>query len=265
MLPFTADVLFASVEAYNRSLWPLHLLAVLLALAAIALTLRPMPHGNRAIAAVLAASWLSTGTGWFYVHFATIDFVAPLYALLFVLEGLLIAWAGLVRDGVAFRFRADLSGWTGLALALAALVGCALADGLAGPGWPGIRLVGLAPGPTAVFTLGFLLLTERRTPLRLAVVPLLWMLVAGATGWVLGIPQDQALPLAGLCGFALIVRRNRRQLAGERRGSAGPGREQDRRQPQRGLGHRGHDRDPDQHQEEERDRGARDPADRVSR
>ena len=214
MLPFTADVLFASVAVYNRSQWPIHLLAFLLALAAIALTLRPVPHGDRAIAAILTAAWLWTGIGWFYVHFATIDFSAPLYAALFVLEGLLLAWTGLVRDGISFRFRADLSGWTGLALAAAALVGYPLADALAGPGWPGVRLVGLAPGPTAVFTLGLLLLAEGRTPLRLAVLPLLWTLVAGATGWVLGIPQDQALPLAGLGGVALIIWRNWREPRG---------------------------------------------------
>jgi hypothetical protein len=208
MLPFTADVLSGSLQAYNRGLWPLHLLAVLLALATIVLTLRPVRHGDRAIAAVLAAAWIWVGIGWFYLHFATIDFAAPLYAAFFVLEGLLVAWAGLVGRPIAFRFRADLCGWTGLALALGALAGYPLADGLTGPGWPSIRLVGLAPGPTTAFTLGLLLLVEGRTPLRLAVVPLLWTLVAGATGWVLGIPQDQALALAGVGGFALILWHN---------------------------------------------------------
>jgi Family of unknown function (DUF6064) len=145
MLPFTADVLSASLQAYNRGLWPLHLLALLLALATIVLTFRPAPHGDRAVAALLAAAWIWVGIGWFYLHLATIDFAAPLYAAFFVLEGLLIAWAGLVRSPIAFRFRADLYGWTGLALALTAVAGYPLADGLTGPGWPSVRLVGLAP------------------------------------------------------------------------------------------------------------------------
>ena len=189
MLPFTADVLSASLQAYNRGLWPLHFLAVLLALATIVLTLRPVPHGHRAVAALLAAAWIWVGIGWFYLHFATIDFAAPLYAAFFVLEGLLIAWAGLVRRLIAFRFRADLCGWTGLALALAALAGYPLADGLTGPDWPSIRVVGSRPARPRPSPWGLLLLVEGRTPLRLAVVPLLWTLVAGATGWVLGTPQ----------------------------------------------------------------------------
>ena len=85
-----------------------------------------------------------------------------------------------------------------------------LAD-LSGHGWPSLRVAGLAPDPTAAFTLGLLLLTRGRTPVHLAVIPLLWIVVAGATAWILAIPQDLALPLAGLCGFALVLWKNRRQ------------------------------------------------------
>ena len=72
-------------------------------------------------------------------------------------------------------------------------------------------MVGLAPGPTAVFTLGLLLLTARPHAAPPRVIPLLWTLVAGATAWILAIPQDLALPVAGLGGFALILWKNRRQ------------------------------------------------------
>ena len=72
-------------------------------------------------------------------------------------------------------------------------------------------VVGLAPGPTAVFTLGMLLLTAGRTPLHLAIMPLLWTLVAGATAWILSIPQDLALPIVGVGAFALILWKNRQQ------------------------------------------------------
>jgi len=117
---------------------------------------------------------------------------------------------GVVRGRLAFRFRPNLPGWAGLTLALAALIAWPLADGL-GHGWHSVRLVGLAPGATAVFTLGLLLLTDRRTPFHLTIIPLLWTLIAGATAWILAIPQDLALPVAGLGAFALILWKNRRQ------------------------------------------------------
>lgn len=211
MLPFTADILFASFEQYNRALWPLPILAVALGLAVILLTLRPVWNGDRTIGALLAAAWLWIGVGYHFLHFAMIDFAAPVYGVFFIVQGLLFAWTGLARGRLAFHFGADLIGWCGLALALAAALAWPLADGLLGDRWQSARVVGLAPGPTAAFTLGMLLLSAGRTPLQLALIPLLWTLVAGATAWVLTIPQDLALPAAGLCVLALILGKNRRQ------------------------------------------------------
>jgi Family of unknown function (DUF6064) len=214
MLPFTADVLFSSFEAYNRALWPLPILAFVLALAAILLTLIPVRGGDRTIGALLAAAWLWVGLRYHIMHHAAIDFSAPLYGVFFVFQGLLLAWTGAVRGKLAFRFRADLPSWVGLLLALAATVAWPLADGLISAGLPSVRLVGLTPTPTAVFALGLLLLIDGRTPLYLAVIPLLWTLVGGATAWVLAIPQDLFLPLAGLAALVLILWKNRRQNHG---------------------------------------------------
>ena len=199
MLPFTAEILFSSFAQYNRALWPLPILALALALAVVLLTLRPGRHGGRAIGALLALAWLWIGVGYHFLHFAALDFAAPVYGVLFVLQGLLLAWTGVVRGRLAFRFGADL-----------AAIAWPLSDVLFGHGWQSARVVGLAPGATAAFTLGMLLLTTGRTPLHLAVIPLLWTLVAGARAWILGIPQDLALPVAGVAGFALILWENRR-------------------------------------------------------
>jgi hypothetical protein len=209
MLPYTADVLFSSFAAYNRALWPLPILAVVLALGVILLTLRPVRGGDRAIGALVTLAWLWIGGGYHFLHLAALDFAAPAYGAFFVLEGLLFGWVVVVRR-LAFRFVADLFGWAGLALMIAATLAWPLAD-LSGHGWQSLRLAGLAPGPTAAFTLGLLLLSEGRAPLHLAIIPLLWTLVAGATAWVLAIPQDLPLPVAGLGAFALILWKNRRQ------------------------------------------------------
>ena len=210
MLPFTADILFATFAQQNRELWPAPLLVPVLAIAALLLTLRPVPGGGRVVSTLLAAAWLWTGLGYHVLRFATINFAAPAYGIVFVIEGLMLAWAGAVHGRLAFRFQGGPSGWVGFALALAAVVAYPFADRLAGHGWESVRLVGLAPEPTAAFTLGLLLLTERRTPLHLHVIPFLWTLVAAATAIILAIPQDLALPVAGLGGLGLALGKNRR-------------------------------------------------------
>ena len=135
---------------------------------------------------------------------------APVYGLPFVLQGLLLAWTGVVRGGLAFRFAGELFGWCGLALVVAATIAWPLADGLFGNGWASARVVGLAPSPTAIFSLGLLLLAVGRAPLHLAIIPLLWTVIAGARAWILGIPQDLALPVAGIGAVTLILWKNRR-------------------------------------------------------
>jgi hypothetical protein len=214
MLPFTADILFSSIAQYHRALWPLPPVALLLGLGVVLLTLRPVRDGNRLIGGLLAAAWLWIGIGWHMLYFARLDFAAPLYGALFVLEGLLLLWIA-IRGRLAFRFRPGVVGWVGLALAMLALA-WPLVDRLAGLGWQSERVVGLAPTPTAVLTLGLLLLVPGRTPWRLAIIPLLWTLIAGATAWILWIPQDLALPVVGVGAAGLLLRKNRRYAARSR-------------------------------------------------
>jgi hypothetical protein len=215
MLPFTAEILFASMAQYNRALWPLPPVALLLGLGAVLLTVRPVRDGNRLIGGYLAAAWLWVGIVYHMVHFARLDFAAPLYGALFVLEGLLLLWS-VFRGRLAFRFHAGLVGWVGLALAMLA-VAWPLVDRLSGLTWQAERVVGLAPAPTTVLTLALLLLADRRAPPYLAIIPLLWALIAGATAWILWIPQDLALPVVGLGGFGLLFWKNRRYAAARSR------------------------------------------------
>ncbi|HEX5078644.1 MAG TPA: DUF6064 family protein [Geminicoccaceae bacterium] len=209
MLPYTAEVLFASIAQYNRALWPLPPVALILCLVAILLTLRPVRGGNRAIGALLAAAWLWTGIGWHLLYFAHLNFAAPLYGAFFVLQGLLLAWT-MARGKRRFRFDGGRFAWVGLLLAITA-VAWPLIDRAFGMSWLSERVVGLEPVPTTILTFGLLLLMRGRTPLHLAIVPLLWTLVAGVTAWILWIPQDLVLPVIGLGGFGLLAWKNQRR------------------------------------------------------
>lgn len=214
LIAFTPEVLFRLFDQYNAALWPLPLLAFGLALLAVLLAWKPRLLGgvgsDRAVAAILAVFWLWTGVVFHGLYFSGINFIAPVYALLFVAQGLLLAWTGVVRGRLSFRFAPTRLGWAGIALAVLALAVYPLAGFLAGHGWARASL--LLPSPLVLFTLAMLALSPNRTPLRLIVIPVFWCLVAGLSGWLLNIVEDLILPLAGIAAAVLIVWKNRRAV-----------------------------------------------------
>ena len=214
MLPFTAEVFFSVFEQYNRAIWPAQIVAYGLGLVVVLLTLRPVPGGNKVIGALLAAAWAWIGVVYHLMHFAAIDVAAPAFGAVFIVQALLFAWTGAIGGKIAFRFRADVFGWTGLGFVFFAMAVYPLIGWLAGHGWPRAPLFGIAPCPTTIFTMGVLMLTEGRTPLRLVAIPVLWSLIGGTAAWLLEVPEDFALLLVGLGGLGLILWKNRRQTRG---------------------------------------------------
>ncbi len=136
MLPFTTEVFFSLFEQYNLAIWPAQPIAYALALAALAMALRPFAGSGRLIGALLAGLWLWNGVAYHIMHFAQINFWAFGFGALFVLQGLLFAWTLALRGRLAFRFRADLFGWSGLGFAIFAMAIYPLIGWLAGHGWP---------------------------------------------------------------------------------------------------------------------------------
>jgi hypothetical protein len=209
MLSFTPEVFFSLFEQYNRSIWPGQFLAYGLGIIALLLAFRPFPQRDRIIGAVLATGWLWIGVVYHSLYFTQINFIAPLFAVLFVLQGLLFTWTLALRGKVAFRFRPDVFGWTGLGFAIFAMMGYPLLGWLAGHGWPRSPVFGVTPCPTTIFTWGMLLLVAGRTPLHLTVIPLIWSLIGGSAAWLLAVPEDATLPVAALIACVLIVWKSR--------------------------------------------------------
>ncbi len=208
MLAFTPEVFLSLFEQYNTAIWPLQIVAYALGVLAVFLTLRPGRVAGRLVAAVLAEFWLWIGVVYHFVFFATINFAAPVFGVVFIVQGLLLAWTGVVRGRLDFRFRGDPAGWIGLGFALFAMAIYPLLGLLAGHVWPRAPMFGVTPVPTTIFTIGLLLLTAHRVPLSLMAIPVLWSLVGGTASWLLNIPEDIALPIAGVAGLGLAIWRN---------------------------------------------------------
>jgi hypothetical protein len=212
-LPYSAEVLYALLAGYNAALWPAQVLATVLALAALALAFRPRAWSSRAIALVLAAGWAVCGYVFHLQHFQAINFFAGYFAPVFLLQALLLLWTGTLRGRLAFRIRHDAASGQGLALIATALVLVPLLGWLGGYGLEGAAIVGLAPAPTLLFTLGLLLQAEGRTPVYLLVLPLVAAGIGAAEAWFLRLPWEALPPALALLAVAAILVRNRRLAA----------------------------------------------------
>ena len=203
--PFTADVYFSLFETYNSAIWPAQLVAYGLGIVAVFVALWPLAKGGRIAFAVLSAFWLWNGIAYHLMQFLQINFAALGFGALFVLQGVLFAGYA-VSGRRMFQFRPDVFGWSGLFLCLLALVAYPLLGWLAGHGWPRAAVFGVAPAPTTIFTFGMLLMLEGAAPLYLAAIPLLWSLAGGSAAvFILRIPEDLSLLIAGIVGFGLLV------------------------------------------------------------
>jgi hypothetical protein len=209
LVPFSRDVFLGLFEQYNDAIWPAQIVASLLGLLAAYAAIRPFAGSGRIIAALLAAAWIWTGVAYHMLYFASINPAAWVFGFVFVVQGLLFLSTGVIRGRLAVRFTGGIAGWCGLILMALAMVFYPLIGAVTDQAWPRIALLGVAPGPTTLFTIGMLLLADPRIPGHLLVIPLLWSFIAGMGAVLLDLPQDLALPLAAVLAIALTIGKNR--------------------------------------------------------
>jgi len=114
----------------------------------------------------------------------------------------LLLWAGVVRGRLAFDRRP-----AGLLIFLFALVVQPLIGPLLGRQWSQVEIFGVAPDPTAIATLGLLLLATGRVRWELIAVPLSWCAISAATLLAMKAP-DAWIPLvAAVLVLSLAVSR----------------------------------------------------------
>ena len=215
-LLFSPRVYWRMFELHNVALWPLQALTLAAGLVMILLVAwRPHASG-RSITLILALLWALIGWSFLWNRYATINWAAAYAAPVFALEALLLLVAGTSLDGLVFD-RRGLVGWTGYLLLACALAGQPLLAPLQRRVWASSEIFGIAPDPTAVATLGFLLLARSKLLPLLLPIPVLWCLLSGMTLWTMGALQTWA-PLAAVAltvaafVWTIIYRRGSRPI-----------------------------------------------------
>lgn len=201
-IPFSPEIYWRLIERINEAFWPLHILTVALGVAALTLALR----GNTRVAlALLAPAWLSSGIIFHFEYYAELNWAAPWFGWSFIVQAaLLTAIAATNATPREPGHSGKVTRLSGAAIAIGALLAYPLITA---------ETYGLHPDPTAIATLGILLVSLRGVIAWLAIlIPTLWCLVSTLTL----IPLEAAwapLPLAVaiVSGAFLIMGTGRRE------------------------------------------------------
>jgi hypothetical protein len=194
-LMFSPAIYRRLFQAQNLAWWPLQVLLAALAAVWLVAAMRATGTGSQAgshrdawlprtAAFVLTLLWAFVAWDFLHLRFAPIFWVADVYALAFVVQAAGLLWLA-ASSGV--RWRGGAARVVGLALAAWAIAGHALLAPALGRPWSQAEVFGLAPDPTVLATIAFLLLTRAKAPWprrlhrALWIVPAAWCAISAAT------------------------------------------------------------------------------------
>jgi hypothetical protein len=183
---FSPEAYWRLVERFNAAWWPGQLAGIAAAGALLALPHRAGAWPQRAMLLLLALAWAWTGWAFHARSFAEIFLAAPWLAGACAAQAVLLAAAAALPNATG---RPSRPAWVAGHILLAAALLFPLAAPLQGHGWARAEVFGFLPDPTALATLGALLvLRHPRASWRalLAILPVLSLLLGTTTRWLLG-------------------------------------------------------------------------------
>ncbi len=207
--PFTLDQFFDVFRDYNETVFPMQVIFYLIGIAAIYLTIKTTARSDKIISGILAFLWLWMGIVYHLVFFKVINKAAYLFGALFILQGILFLTLGIFKPKLSFKLRFDTYGITASALILFALIFYPVLGYFLGHVYPASPTFGL-PCPTTIFTFGLLLLTDKKCPVVILIIPFVWSVIGFTAAFNFGVIEDTVLFIAGLITLPMLLIKNRK-------------------------------------------------------
>jgi hypothetical protein len=205
-LLFSPRTYYRMLALYNRAVWPAHFLGFVAGISCLLLLRRgSAPRTSRWILLIMALAWAWVAWKFHFERYATINWAALYAAMAFLMEAVLLGSLAL-SGRLVFLWQRTPVHWLGLALYVFALLLYPLLAVLFGRGWSQSELFGLAPDPTALATVGLLLMSSR-IGLVLLPIPLLWCVTAALTLFALSAPEVWIMAAGAILAlFGAVIR-----------------------------------------------------------
>jgi hypothetical protein len=208
-LPFTVEEFFEIFRQYNTSVFPAQIFLNLLAVILIISSLKKTTLFSKYISIGLGLLLLWMGIVYHFLFFSKINPAANVFALAFVLQGIIFFYFGAYKGKLFFAFRNDWISVTGTVLIIYALIVYPILGILFDRTYPANPTFGL-PCPTTIFTFGILLWTIQKVPIYLIMIPFLWSIIGLSAAINIKVYEDFGLIIAALIGTAGIILNNKK-------------------------------------------------------
>lgn len=202
-LPFSPEQFLEVFKKYNTTVFPAQIIFYTLAILIIPLSIKRNKYSGLIISAILSFFWLWMGVVYHLVFFSTINNAAYFFGALFILQGFVLIYTGVYKSALTFKLHGGIAGILSSLLILYALIIYPLLGYFSGHVYPFSPTFGL-PCPTTIFTLGILLLIDRKNPAAIFVIPLIWSVIGFLAAVKLGIYEDIGLLIAGVISIILL-------------------------------------------------------------
>jgi hypothetical protein len=210
-IPFTTDQFLDVFATYNHAVWPMQVVHVLLALAAIFFILKRNIYSDRIVVLILSFFWIWIGVVYHILFFAAINPAAYIFGSLNIIQAGIFIYYGIIKPRMIFQFKSDFKDWAGTVLIAYAMIIYPILGYFFGHMYPQSPTFGL-PCPTTIFTFGLLLWTQKQLPIPVLIIPLIWSVIGFSAALKFGILEDTGLLVAALACVTLIILNNRKTV-----------------------------------------------------
>lgn len=204
----TGEQLLEAVATYNLAIWPMQIIAYILAVITVVLAFKKMVWANRINFAVLTFFWLWVALIYWLPSAGAAFPIGYAFLVLYLFEGVLFL-IQTVKGKLTFGTFNRSHTIAGLSMILYTMMGYPLLAIFLDHPYPQASLIGLTPCPLTLFTFGLLLLTSSAVPIILLIIPLFWGL-SGVLWISIGMWEDIGMVLGSLIALVLILRRNKK-------------------------------------------------------
>jgi len=209
-MPYTLsnNEFFSLIVPYNQSMYPLQFLLLILGLLAVVLMHLRQRKKTTYTAIILGILWVYSGIFYFFMYLPEYSQMSYFYGSLFMLQGIFFFYEAFFRNKLFFEFEKSAKDITAYIIILTGLLIYPILGIAAGYHMQEIMSLGL-PGPTTIFTLGFLLLGTKRNPLYLVLIPSLWSLVGFTISLSAGVYLDSLTLISAIITVSWLLTRKK--------------------------------------------------------